>query len=67
MMALVCGGTLNSSAANLSTAVKGAASGTLNLREFKAGGVAPDQDQQRCDGWMDMNQIRGSESLLLTL
>lgn len=52
MMALVCGGTLNSSAANLSTAVKGAASGTLNLREFKAGGVAPDQDQQRCDGWI---------------
>jgi hypothetical protein len=32
MMALVWGRTLNSSAANLSTAVKGAASGTLNLR-----------------------------------
>lgn len=38
MMALVWGGTLNSSAAYLSTAVKGAASGTLNLREPKAGG-----------------------------
>jgi hypothetical protein len=38
MMALVWGGTLNSSAANLSTAVKGAASGTLNLRGFKAVG-----------------------------
>jgi hypothetical protein len=38
MMALVWGGTLNSSAANLSTAVKGAASGTLNLREFRTGG-----------------------------
>ena len=37
MMALVWGGTLNSSAAYLSTAVKGAASGTLNLRESKAG------------------------------
>ena len=33
MIALVWGGTLNSSAANLRTAVKGAASGTLNLRE----------------------------------
>jgi len=45
MMALVWGGTLNSSAANLSTAVKGAASGTLNLREFRASGRwgAPDQ------------------------
>jgi hypothetical protein len=32
MIALVWGGTLNSSAANLSTVVKGAASGTLNLR-----------------------------------
>ncbi|KAL6010739.1 hypothetical protein ACLOJK_001181 [Asimina triloba] len=32
MMALVWGGTLNSSAANFRTAVKGAASGTLNLR-----------------------------------
>lgn len=31
MIALVWGGTLNSSAANLRTAVKGAASGTLNL------------------------------------
>jgi hypothetical protein len=31
MMALVCGGTLNSSAANLSTAVNGASSGTLKL------------------------------------
>ena len=31
MMALVCGGTLNSSAANLRTAVNGASSGTLNL------------------------------------
>lgn len=32
MMALVCGGTLNSSAANLRTAVNGAPSGTLNLK-----------------------------------
>lgn len=32
MIALVCGGTLNSSAANFNTAVKGAASGTLNLQ-----------------------------------
>ena len=49
MMALVWGGTLNSSAANLSTAVKGAASGTLNLREFRADGRwgAPDQDQDQ--------------------
>lgn len=31
MMALVAGGTLNSSAANLRTAVKGVASGTLSL------------------------------------
>lgn len=31
MMALVWGGTLNSSAANLRTAVNGAPSGTLNL------------------------------------
>jgi hypothetical protein len=31
MMALVWGGTLNSSAANLRTAVNGASSGTLNL------------------------------------
>jgi len=35
MIALVWGGTLNSSAANLRTAVKGAASGTLNLKETK--------------------------------
>jgi hypothetical protein len=39
MMALVWGGTLNSSAANLSTAVKGAASGTLNLRGIQSGWV----------------------------
>ena len=32
MMALVAAGTLNSSAAYLSTAVKGASSGTLSLR-----------------------------------
>lgn len=32
MIALVAGGTLNSSAANLSTAVKGVVSGTLNLQ-----------------------------------
>jgi len=31
MMALVCGGTLNSSAANFRTAVNGAPSGTLKL------------------------------------
>ena len=43
MMALVWGGTLNSSAAYLSTAVKGAASGTLNLREPRASGS--DQSQ----------------------
>lgn len=35
MIALVWGGTLNSSAANLRTAVKGAASGTLNLRDLR--------------------------------
>ena len=35
IIALVWGGTLNSSAANLRTAVKGAASGTLNLKEFQ--------------------------------
>lgn len=35
MIALVCGGTLNSSAANLRTAVKGAPSGTLNLNQAK--------------------------------
>jgi len=35
MIALVWGGTLNSSAANLRTAVKGAASGTLNLKEIQ--------------------------------
>jgi len=34
MIALVWGGTLNSSAANFKTAVNGAASGTLNL-EFQ--------------------------------
>jgi hypothetical protein len=33
MMALVAAGTLNSSAANLSTAVKGVFSGTLSLSE----------------------------------
>lgn len=32
MMALVAGGTLNSSAANFRTAVKGVVSGTLNLQ-----------------------------------
>lgn len=32
MIALVAGGTLNSSAANLSTAVNGVTSGTLSLR-----------------------------------
>ena len=36
MIALVWGGTLNSSAANLRTAVNGAASGTLNLKEKKS-------------------------------
>lgn len=35
MMALVAGGTLNSSAANFRTAVKGVASGTLSLEERK--------------------------------
>ena len=35
IIALVCGGTLNSSAANLRTAVKGAASGTLKLKKKK--------------------------------
>lgn len=35
MIALVWGGTLNSSAANFRTAVKGAASGTLNLKSKK--------------------------------
>src|SRR4051812_27696045 len=44
MMALVWGGTLNSSAANLSTAVKGAASGTLNLRRQPHDA---DQDDER--------------------
>ena len=43
MMALVCGGTLNSLAANLSTAVKGAASGTLNLRVHRT--THADQDE----------------------
>jgi hypothetical protein len=38
MMALVWGGTLNSSTANLSTAVNGAASATLNLQGFGVGG-----------------------------
>lgn len=33
MMALVAGGTLNSSAANFRTAVKGVVSGTLNLND----------------------------------
>lgn len=37
MMALVWGGTLNSSAAYLSTAVKGAASGTLNTLKGSLG------------------------------
>lgn len=36
IIALVCGGTLNSSAANLRTVVKGAASGTLNLKSTKS-------------------------------
>ena len=37
MMALVCAGTLNSSAANFRTAVKGASSGTLNTRNGSFG------------------------------
>jgi hypothetical protein len=37
MMALVCGGTLNSSAAYFNTAVKGASSGTMNTLKGSLG------------------------------
>jgi hypothetical protein len=60
MMALVWGGTLNSSAAYLSTAVKGAASGTLNLREPVNHGSVSSRQRTAIDR-SPGHQIRGTE------
>lgn len=57
MIALVWGGTLNSSAANLRTAVKGAASGTLNLFTLKL------QFQSNCMSNLPKSDMRNQINL----